>query len=218
MDRLDHDGQIVWAFLRQGGPIAHLEADAVVEAGLLRRTTGNLDRSLVRVESLHPDLRIGAGDGDGCPPEPAPDVGDASRWIALEPGVDVGNGWEVFRPQEAQHPGPVEVTLGFDHVRAVVGPADAAPGPEGLRHLWEGLDRRHQGPGEGRDGEHAVQIDQGLCVSRGKRVPAFGVCFRRVVHLQDPSDRLLLQPLTGVAFVNAGPRREGGGGGRPPFG
>ena len=51
--------------------------------------------------------------------------------IGPQPGVDVGQGGQDLRPERAEQPGPVEVALGFDHVRPVVRPGDAAAAQQG---------------------------------------------------------------------------------------
>jgi hypothetical protein len=45
-------------------------------------------------------------------------------------------------------------------------------------------------------------------VAGGQAVPTLGGIQGGVVHQQDAGHGLLLQPLAGVPFVDAGPRRE----------
>jgi len=103
---------------------------------------------------------------------------------------------------------PVERRDPLAHVGAVVGVGHALAGAEGLDHL---LDRR-QGPdrdlGHRRRVAQAVGVEERLAVALGQPVAALPRRRGVVVGLEQAADGLLLEPLPGVALVDARPFRE----------
>ena len=133
--------------------------------------------------------------------------GSASRrsWTSAIAG---SHSW----PSRLAKSGPVGVALGVAAEVAELLPGDAAAGAEGLLDGREGLREGHAEAGHRRHVRQRVLLDQHLGVPGRKRVAPLAGRRGRVVDLEDPGNRLLLQPLARVALGRAGRLGEPGGG------
>jgi hypothetical protein len=129
--------------------------------------------------------------------------------------VDVGQTLGDPRIHEGQVRGPVAVLLPLAHVRpelTPVHPAATAVGGHERRHL---LRRRHQHPRDRRQVRKGVALQQDLGVLRRECVSPLGGRERRVVDLEHPGDRLLLEPFPGVPLGDPRATRQIGRRRRP---
>ena len=98
-------------------------------------------------------------------------------------------------------------------VGAVAGVRDALAGAERGDEVVEDLGDAHHHPGEGREVLAVDGVDEHAPVGVGEREGA-GLGRVAAGDGEEPGHGLLLEPLPGVALVDAGTPRELGGGGR----
>ena len=184
--------------------VADLERDAVGDARGLGVPARQLDRGLVEVVAVHPDARVRGGDGDRRPADTAGDIRDTCRWIRRQATMDVRDGRQDLRPERVDQPGPVEVALRLDHVRAVVRPRHAAAGLERRQQLREHLGARDDGAADRADRPRAGPVEERLRVRLREAEPTILGRGVDVVDLEDPGRRLLLEPLARISLVDTG--------------
>ena len=119
--------------------------------------------------------------------------------------MHVGDGGQPLRAEQVREDGPVGVALALAAEPAVLLPGHAAARSESLLNGREDVREGDAVACERRQVGKGVAVDQDLGVACGQpKAPLLGLG-TRVVHLEDPGDGLLLQPLPGVALVR--PRR-----------
>ncbi|HZA75174.1 MAG TPA: hypothetical protein VE623_02160 [Acidimicrobiales bacterium] len=90
----------------------------------------------------------------------------------------------------------------------VGGEGDAGAGVERGGDLVEGAGDDRRDVGQGADVRRVRLVEQGDGVGFGQRVPALVGRAAGVVDGHDAGDRLVLEPLAGVALVDVDPRRN----------
>ena len=210
---LEHRHEVVAVGKLRVGRVAHLEVDAVVHALGLRRLASKVDRGRVEVEAVDARVRIGLGDRDARPTGPAGNVRHPRRPRA-EALVHVGHRRQPLGREQVDELGPVHVALTLDEVGREVRIRHTRAGPERLEHLRQRLGHPDHHSSERCHVVDAVAVEQDLVVAGRDPVAALVGCCGHVLDLEDPADRLVLQPLADVALVAARCRRDLGRGGR----
>jgi hypothetical protein len=213
VDGLEDRDQVVLAVTFVLGRVGEPERDPVGHALGGRVAIRALDRARVDVDAMDDHTRKVVGDRDRRPARPAGDVRDPAGTVA-QAGGDVRHRVDP-RADEMGELRPVDRLLGLDDVRAVVRPVDARTGAIGREQIGHPLGGAHHEPRKRREEREAVRVDEDLVVTGRQRVPALVRVGVHIVHFEDGRDRLLLEPLAGVAGIDAGPYRELGRGGRP---
>ena len=186
------------------GRVRVVEAHPVLDAASRKQLAGAVDRRPVQVDPVDGHLGVAACDRDRRSAQPAGDVGDAGGRIGLEPFVDVRDRGQPLGREQVLEQRPGEPRLALVEVGAVVGVGDAVARPEGVEQRVDRPDAGDDGLRHRRDVVQARLGEERLLVPLGKRVPPLAGTGVRVVDLEDPAHRLLLEPLPGVPLVDAG--------------
>ena len=175
MQRLEDRDEVVAAGQLGIRGVPAVERHPVIHAACGQELLSSRDRGLIEVDPVDRDLGVGAGDRDARPAEPARNVGDTRRRIAIEAIVDGRHSGQPVGREEVVEQRLGEARLALVEVGAVVGVRDSVAGSERGEH---GVDRQGTRDEQLSHRGHVVEaarVEQDLVVAGGHGVAAFGV-------------------------------------------
>src|SRR5262245_17856626 len=126
--------------------------------------------------------------------------------------MHAGNGRKPFVGQFAEEHGAIHTGLALNQIDAVVLVGHAASGLISIGHGAKRVHRSRKNDGQGAEVIHAFLVRKNLFIRLWKLVASVVLGGALVVHVEKTGNRLLFEPLAGVALVRFCARREFRGG------
>jgi hypothetical protein len=215
MKSLEDRHEVVASLQLGVGSVRDRERDPVRHSGVCSMPGAQGHRIGIEVEAIDGDPRVCLRHGDAGPPGAAPHIRHSCRRLVAKPPIDLKDGGQPLLAQEVEEDRTVEFgsTLWLPRQRR-----RRLPRPERVHKLWQWAPRTDDVHPLVRLVAEVVHVGEDRDVRGWHAVAAQQRIRRRIVDVQQPARRLMLEPFPDVPLIGGGPFRQLRGGGPATLG